>query len=422
MVRRREVIAGGTVAALTACGPKAKAPAAVAGFDPSSWASVRAQFGLERDRAHFAAYVFASHPAPVRARIAEHAAGLDRDPVGYLGRYEEELESRVTERAAAYLGVSRGEVAFTDSTTAGLGLLYGGLRLGPGDEILTTEHDFYATHESLRLVAARTGAVVRKVRLYADAARATGDEILSAFAAALTPSVTVVALTWVHSGTGVRLPVRAMVDVARARTKALVCLDAVHGFGASAGPVTDLGVDFFVSGCHKWLFGPRGTGLVWGSTEAWKRFTPVVPSFSGAGLGAWLNGTEPVGEPGPSATPGGYHSFEHRWALAEAFDFHTAIGRERIAERTRTLKERLTAGLSEIPTVTLHTPQDTALSAGLVCCELTTADPPTAVGKLAEQGVLTSVTPYARQLLRLGTSIATDEADIDRALAAIRAL
>ncbi|GIJ47179.1 class V aminotransferase [Virgisporangium aliadipatigenens] len=418
MVGRRELIAGGTLAALAACGPKAKAPAAP--FDASDWSSVRAQFGLERDKAHFAAFVFASHPASVRARIAEHAAGLDRDPVGYLGRHEEELEARVVERAAAYLGVPGGEVAFTDSTTAGLGLLYSGLKLGPGDEILTTEHDFYATHESLRLVAARTGAVVRKVRLYADAARATTDEIVSAFTAALTPSVKVVALTWVHSGTGVRLPVRALADAARSRTQALICLDAVHGFGCSAGPVTDLGVDFFVSGCHKWLFGPRGTGLVWGSAEAWRRYTPVVPSFSGAGIGAWLDGTVPAREPGPLATPGGYHTFEHRWALAEAFDFHTTIGRDRVAQRTAALQQRLADGLRQIPTVTVHTPKE--LSAGLVCCELSTADPTTAVGRLYEQGVLASATPYRERYLRLGTSIATDETDVDRALAAIRAL
>ena len=59
--------------------------------------------------------------------------------------------------AAAYLGVQPSNLAFVDSTTMGLAMVYSGLKLEPGDEVLTTEHDHYATHESLRL-ARRDGA------------------------------------------------------------------------------------------------------------------------------------------------------------------------------------------------------------------------------------------------------------------------
>ena len=99
----------------------------------------------------------------------------------------------------------------------GLGLLYGGLRLAAGDEVLTTEHDFYATHESLRLRTERDGVAVRRVTLYADPATATADEIVSNLVAAVGPRTKVVAVTWVHSSTGVRLPIRAMADALRAK-------------------------------------------------------------------------------------------------------------------------------------------------------------------------------------------------------------
>ena len=66
---------------------------------------------------------------------------------------------------ARYLGARAEEVALTDSTTMGLALLYSGLRLRRGQDVLTTEHDFLATHEGLRLLAERTGAKVRKVRV-----------------------------------------------------------------------------------------------------------------------------------------------------------------------------------------------------------------------------------------------------------------
>ena len=78
-------------------------------------------------------------------------------------------------------------------------------------------------------------------------------------------------MTWVHSSTGVRLPVAeygaAIADLNRRRDRAdrvLLCVDGVHGFGAVDVDLPDLGCDFLATGTHKWLFGPRGTGIVWG--------------------------------------------------------------------------------------------------------------------------------------------------------------
>ena len=430
MVTRRGLIGGAaavpvaTAAAVTAatagCGPR-RAPAAAPALDPNSWASVKAQFPLDQTKAQFAAFVFASHLPAVRNAIADVAAKLDSDTTGLLAD-EARYETAVGDAARAHLGGDPGAIAFTDSTTAGLGLLYSGLKLAPGDEILTTEHDFYSTHESLRLLAARTGVTVRKVRLYQDPAKATEDEILSSLGAALSPKVAVVALTWVHSGTGVRLPIAPMADLIRSKTGALICLDAVHGFGARAEKPADLKVDFFVSGAHKWLFGPRGTGVLWGAPAGWARYAPVIPTFDRNTIGSWITGQQFPATPGAQATPGGYHNFESRWALAAAFDFHKQIGVARVAERTSQLATKLKDGIAELPNVSLSTPREPALSAGIVCCQVRGLRPAEAVGALRSHDVIASATPYANELLRFGTSIATDEADVDRALAALRAL
>jgi len=428
LVTRRGLIGGAAAAtaatagaaALVGCEPR-RAPPAAPAFDPGSWASIKAQFPLDPDTANFAAFVFACRLPAVRAAIDDVAGKLDRDTTSLL-REEERYERAVDDAARAYLGGEPGAIAYTDSTTAGLGLLYSGLELAPGDEILTTEHDFYATHESLRLLAARTGVTVRTTRLYQDPAKATEDEILTSLGAALSPKVAVVALTWVHSGTGVRLPVAAMADLVRSKTNALVCLDAVHGFGARAEKPADLKVDFFASGGHKWLFGPRGTGVLWGSPAGWARYTPVIPTFDRNTIGSWITGQQFPATPGALATPGGYHTFEHRWALAPAFDFHRRIGADRVAERTERLATKLKDGIAELPNVALSTPRAPALSAGIVCCSVRGLRPEEAVAALRSHRVIASVTPYATELLRFGTSIATDEADVDRALAALRAL
>ncbi|HEX6675155.1 MAG TPA: aminotransferase class V-fold PLP-dependent enzyme [Actinomycetes bacterium] len=441
-MRRRQFIAGtglvgaGAVAGLAGCEPAPRAarrdqetPATAPAPRPGDWAAARAQFDLDPTLSHFSAFVLAPHPAPVRDAIERHRRGMDRDAVGYLHANEGRLEAEVRSAAAEYLGAARDELALTDSTTMGLGLLYGGIRLRPDQEVVTTEHDFYATHEALRLRAERTGAAVRRVALYEEAASVTAAEVLGSVRAALRPRTRVLALTWVHSGTGVALPVRRIAGVvARANRhrdeadRVLLCVDGVHGVGALDAGVGDLGCDFLVSGCHKWLFGPRGTGFVWGRGAAWEQVTGTIPSFDGRSIGAWIDGATPETPPGPAMTPGGFHSFEHRWALAEAFRLQATLQRRLVAGRVRELARGLRHGLAAMRHVRLVTPAADELSAGIVCFDVDGRRPGKVVERLLQQRVAASVTPYAQEHVRLGASIVTGPDDVERALRAVRTL
>ena len=253
-------------------------------FDPTDWASVRAQFELTPDLVHLAAFVLASNPRSVRDAIRQHATGLDEDTNGYLSSNEVALEDQVRAAAAQYMGAESSDIALTDSTTMGLAMLYSGLELRDGEEILATTHDFYSTHESIRLRSVRNGSSWRKIELFSDSATASVDEIVSNVERGIRPETRALAITWVHSSTGMKLPVRAIADalleINRDRDedeRVLLCVDGVHGFGNQDVSPADLGCDFLVSGCHKWLFGPRGTGLIWGDPSAWERVVPTIP-------------------------------------------------------------------------------------------------------------------------------------------------
>jgi selenocysteine lyase/cysteine desulfurase len=244
-VTRKQLLAGGAALALAGCGGSKKPVAA------------KPEAGLDPRYRHFDAFLFAAHGKPVRDAIERHRRGLDAGAAAYLHEHEAEFDIAVGAAAAAFLGVEAAELAFTDSTTMGLGLVYSGL-LGPGDEVLTTEHDHYATHESLRL----TGATVRRVRLYDDPAQASAEAMIAALKDAVTERTKVVAVTWVHSSTGVKLPIAAL-RKALGRGDPLLVVDGVHALGVEPDPVDISLCDVLVAGTHKWLGGPRGTGLIW---------------------------------------------------------------------------------------------------------------------------------------------------------------
>src|SRR5438128_12643680 len=210
------------------------APHGPAAAQADDWDSVRGLFSLSPDYLHFGGLLLASHPAPVQQAIETHRRGLDDNPVDYLHQQAPILEAAVLSAAARYLGADPTDIALTDSTTMGLGLLYTGLILRSDQEILTTTHDFYATTEALRLASERSGAPMRKIPLYRSIDTVSEDEIVQAIEQNLSDRTRVLAVTWVHSSTGLKLPIRRIADVlsdvnAQRATadRVLFCVDGV---------------------------------------------------------------------------------------------------------------------------------------------------------------------------------------------------
>ena len=397
----------------------------------SDWQAVRDQFPLSRDLIHLAGFFLASHPTPVREAIERHRAGLDADPIGYWMGHEKKQEAAVLQAAAGYLGVDPTEIALTDSTTMGLGLLYGGLALREGQEILTTTHDHYSTEMSLRLRAERTGAQVRQIPLYQKTATTvTREGLVEALLKNVRSNTRIIAVTWVHSSTGLKLPIAEMakalnqLNASRAEPdRVIFCVDGVHALGVEDFRLSEVGCDFLVAGTHKWMFGPRGTGLVWGHPRAWPIAKAIIPTFDSDAYDMWMKVVPP--RPLPASvymTPGGFHSFEHRWALDQAFLFHQRLGKSRVTQRIYELNQQLKQGLAGMPRITLHTPMSQDLSAGIVCFEVAGMSPAQVVAELRRRSIVASVTPYATQYARVAPGLLNSSDEIETVLRNIRTL
>lgn len=404
--------------ALDACEPPLDAP--------PDWEWVRAQFDLDPAWMHFASFFLASHPRPVREAIARLRDAIDRNPFAVV---EHGLSSRpdaVRAAAAAYAGGSADEIALTGSTTEGLALVYSGLALARGDEILTTTHDHYAHHEAIRLAARRAGARVKRIALYDDSRQAAVSAMVDRLRRAIGSATRVVGITWVHSSTGVKVPVAAvasmLAEVNRRRAedaRILLVVDGVHGFGVEEDAVASLGCDFFCAGTHKWILGPRGTGIVWGREAAWARLQPTVPSFEMGPLVAWQEGRDPGPTRAAWMSRGGFQAYEHAWALPAAFELHGRIGRARVAARLRQLNARLKAGLADTPGVTLLTPIEPEVSAAIVCFEIAGRTTDEVVRSLHERRVVGSAAPYPVSYPRLAAGLVNTLAEVGAAVDAV---
>ena len=432
---RRHFLVTGSLAAGALATVKPFAAKAAAPEDLQDWSVVRQQFDLDPAYLHLGLFYLTSHPRPVRAAIESYRKKLDSNPFltverGMFESPETNIPLRVTTALGKFIGGNPDDIALTQNTTTGLSLIYHGLPLKAGDEIITTNHDHYVHHEAIRLSTERNGASWRKIPLWDSWSSISADGIVDHIRREIRPNTRVVGVTWVHSQSGVRLPIRRIADmiaeVNRDRAKRiLLVVDGVHGCGVEDPHITALGADAFSAGLHKWIFAPRGTGFVWAKPDVWAMMKPLIPSFSSFDLfQAWGEGHPPSTTPKAAwFTPGGFQSFEHHWSVPAALDFHKAIGSARITQRIHALNQQMNEEVRKLPNVKIvYTPADPQLNAGMVCFDMNGLDAQKTVGKLLEKKIIASTTPYAVPFARLAFGIMNTPQEVERTARALRSL
>lgn len=175
------------------------------------------------------------------------------------------------ESAAAFLEVQADGAALVRNVTEAVGVVLQGLDIGPGDDVVVSDHGYLTAGWS----AEARGARLRTARFPVG-----GDpaEVVAAFAAAVTDRTRLVVLDQITSPTALVLPVAA---VAAAVSPVPVLVDAAHVPGALPGlDVEALGVAFWAGNLHKWAYTPRAAATLWVAPEHREAMRPLVTSWS----------------------------------------------------------------------------------------------------------------------------------------------
>ncbi|KRP58770.1 aminotransferase class V-fold PLP-dependent enzyme [Pseudomonas trivialis] len=337
-------------------------PPALAATATDPWTGLKQLFNQDPSYLHFSNFLVTSHPRPVRDAIERYRLQIDRNPGLAMDWDLQETwkrEGQVRDWAGRYLKATPAQIALTGSTSEGLAMIYGGIKVRPDQEILTTVHEHYATQSVLDFRTLKEGTQVRRIELFKRASQVSVDEVLGNIHRAIRPNTRVLGMTWVQSGSGVKLPIGEIGTLVNEHNRnrddqdrILYVVDGVHGFGVENLDFPDMHCDFFIAGTHKWMFGPRGTGLVCARDSENNYVTPMVATFSEDTNFA------------TRMTPGGYHAFEHRWAADEAFKLHLQLGKAQVQARIHELNTELKTRLLAHPRIELVTPGSPALSAG----------------------------------------------------------
>jgi isopenicillin-N epimerase len=229
------------------------------------------------DTVHFLNHgSFEACPRPVFDSYQAWQRRLERQPVLFLEREIDALGQQARQVLGTYLHTAAENLVFIPNATHGVNIIARSLALGPGDEILTTDHEYGACDYAWEFTCKKSGATIihQPIPLPVH----TSEEMLEQFWQGISACTKVITLSHITSPTALRLPVEAI--CARARQAGILTLiDGAHAPGQISLDLEALGADFYVGNVHKWMQCPKGAGFLYARPEVQNLVEPLIVSW-----------------------------------------------------------------------------------------------------------------------------------------------
>lgn len=318
--------------------------------DESFWFYVQQAFNIDRNIVNL--NNGGVHPAPKIVMDAVHRY-LDFSngaPPFNMWRLLGPRKELIRKKLADTFGCSPEEMAITRNVTESMQIALLGLDLDPGDEVLTTTHDYPSMKKALFQRQEREGVIVKtfdfpypppSLKVLADL-----------FEKNITSKTKLILVCHITNLTGQIFPIRDICQMARKRGIEVV-VDGAHSFGHFEHKQKDLDCDIYGANLHKWMMGPVGTGFLYVKKEKIRKIWPLFPeSYE---MRDDIRKFENIGT----------HPEYLELAIGEALAFHHGIGGKRKEERLRYLRDYWAKKLEKLPGVKFLTSYDPQQSCGI---------------------------------------------------------
>lgn len=244
---------------------------------------------------------------------------------------------------AEIFGCDAEEIAITRNASESLEILLMGMDFKPGDEILTTTQDYPRMLTTLKQREMREGLKLNLIKV--PIAPKDANDLATPFERAITPKTKLILMSHQINLTGQIMPVRKVCEMARSRGIETI-VDGAHSFAQFDFKRDDLQCDYFGTSLHKWLYAPKGTGLLYVKKDKIPKIWALMASEDKNK--ADIRKFEEIGT----------HSAAMRLAIGEAVLFHNAVGAKRKEARLRYLARYWMNKLKDIPKVGFNTSFD----------------------------------------------------------------
>lgn len=376
-------------------------PPAAAADDEDFWFNVQQAFSSGRGIVNLNNGGVSPSPKIVTEALVRYIWQQEDTTAYTMWQILEPQSERIRQGLAEAFGCDAEEIAITRNASESLEILLFGLDLRPGDEVLTTTQDYPRMITTLRQRELREGIVLKMVKV--PIAPTNVREIVRALEEGITKKTRIILVSHVINITGQIVPVREICEMGRSRGIEVI-VDGAHSFAHFPFTRDDLQCDYFGTSLHKWLFAPKGTGMLYVRKDKIERVWPLMAAEKRQA--ADIRKFEEIGT----------HPAAPRLAIGEALLFHNGLGAKRKEARLRYLSRYWMNRLKELPNVRFHTSLDDAQSCAIGTVEIEGIDPAALASYLmsAHKIFATPIVHDEFRGLRVTPSVYTTLAELDR--------
>lgn len=219
---------------------------------------------------------FGACPRPVFEACQEWQRRLEHQPVLFLGRELPGYDRQARQALRDYLHSDADDLAYVPNATHGVNIVARSLGLSPGDQILTTNHEYGACDNTWEFVCQKSGA--RYIHQPLEMPLGNDDQIVEQLWRGVTRRTRLIFISHITSPTALILPVQAICRRAR-QEGILTLIDGAHAPGQIGVDLEAIAADYYTGNCHKWMLSPKGAAFLYARREAQARIEPLVVSW-----------------------------------------------------------------------------------------------------------------------------------------------
>tara|TARA_Y100000588_G_scaffold346970_1_gene395352 strand:- start:334 stop:1473 length:1140 start_codon:yes stop_codon:yes gene_type:complete len=312
-----------------------------------------------------------------------------------------------------FIGCAGDSICFFQNPTTAINTVARGLNLGPGDEVLGTDHEYGAMEKLWGYITEKTGS--EYVRAKIPIPIKSKNNFLESFASYISPRTRVVFISQITSASALVLPVKEIIDFCKERDIVTI-VDGAHVPGHVDLDISDLDPDYYTGACHKWMCTPKGVSFLYVNKKYHNSIEPFIVSWGyksdTPGVSRFLDYMEVQGTRDPSAfltVPTVIDFFdENRWDI--------------IREKSRALVQESIARIHNAIGSEPLMPDGDSWMCQMACAEIRTEFPSQLQGTLFEKyNIVVPITNIGdRYFIRISINAYNSSDDIDMLLEALR--
>ncbi|MDG2448701.1 MAG: aminotransferase class V-fold PLP-dependent enzyme [Saprospiraceae bacterium] len=332
-------------------------------LDEHYWEMVKSQFSIPKGKIMVNAANLCPSPFVVTDAVIRHTRSLEKD-VSFQNRDKfSDIRTEALKLMGEYLGAEASEIGITRNTSEGNNIIVNGLDFEKSDEVIVWNQNHPTNHVAWQQRAKREGFSVKIIKMPENPK--SKSDLLDAIKDSISDKTRLIAFSHISNVSGIAMPAAEICELAKSKG-ILTLIDGAQSFGIEKVNLKQIGCDFYTGSAHKWLMGPKETGIIFVRGE---RIDEVWPSVISAGWKEdWKTVDEKLcvlGQRNPAAAS----------ALVETINFHNDIGNINIQKRVRALTNFLKEQIQDrIPGSSFVTPKQEEISGGIVIFKMKDRD------------------------------------------------